>query len=286
MFSFISLMYHNIITNGVSYPELSPSVTSYFINQLTFAAQLSELCRLTQCIDLSILRAYYYPLPDNQLCHSQQSCPRVLITFDDGWLGAVDVAGPILEYYSCSALLFVTTDLVGNPHFVSQRMLQNLPKHVYHVGSHAKTHRMLNLMNEPDIHDELQYSKSFLEDTLGYEVDTLSIPGGAVDERIQNIAASLGYRFLFTSEILINTTHINPMQLGRIAVRATTTIRHFRRYLQHNVQREQRRRQIIRMAKHLLGPKFYEQLRCQLLGEERHQYDMIDLSKITSSSKM
>lgn len=269
-------MYHSIVQRGEKYPELSPSVTAYFVDQATFNAQLTELCRLGRCIDLAAVRAFYNPDPGT--FHPPQSKPLVHITFDDGWRGAIDVAGPVLESHSCSALLFVATDLVDCPHFVSRSMLRSLPTATFQIGSHAKTHRFLNRLSEDEIRDELQFSKAFLENVVGYEVDTLSIPGGAVDERVRHIAADVGYRFLFTSEIYANTRSVGRMRIGRVSVKSKTTINDFRRYVQHNLAWEQWRRRLLRIPKRALGIRGYERLRRRLLGEAQDQYDMVDLA--------
>jgi peptidoglycan/xylan/chitin deacetylase (PgdA/CDA1 family) len=276
MHAFVSLMYHNVVRQGEKYPELSPSVTSYFVDHATFAAQVTELCRLGRCIDLATVRAFYDP-ETSAFSHLPHSEPLVHITFDDGWQGAVDVAGPILESYGCSALLFVATGLVDCPHFVSRSLLRKLPVDTLQVGSHARTHRFLNRLHKDEIRDELQSSKSFLEDTVGYEVDTLSIPGGAVDGRVRQIAADVGYRLLFTSEIYANTRHVGPMRIGRIAIKATTTMDDFGRYVQHNLGREQLRRLLLGIPKRVLGLRGYERLRRRLLGAGQDQHDMVDL---------
>jgi peptidoglycan/xylan/chitin deacetylase (PgdA/CDA1 family) len=276
MHEFVSLMYHSVVQQGEKYPELSPSVTAYFVDQATFNAQVTELCRLGHCIDLAAVRAFYNPEPG--AFHPPQSKPLVHITFDDGWRGAVDIAGPVLESHGCSALLFVATDLVDCPHFVSRSLLRSLPADTFQIGSHAKTHRFLNRLSEDEIRHELQSSKSFLEDVVGYEVDALSIPGGAVDERVRHIAADVGYRFLFTSEIYANTRSVGPMRIARIAIKANTTMDDFRRYVQHNVGWEQWRRRLLSIPKRALGLRGYERLRRWLLGEVQDQYDMVDLA--------
>jgi peptidoglycan/xylan/chitin deacetylase (PgdA/CDA1 family) len=136
----------------------------------------------------------------------------------------------------------------------------------------------LNRLSEDEIRNELQFSKSFLEDVVGYEVDALSLPGGAVDERVRHIAAEVGYRFLFTSEIYANTSSMDQMMIGRVAIKSSTTINDFRRYVQHNLGWEQWRRRLLSIPKRALGLRSYERLRRRLLGEVQDQYDMVDLA--------
>jgi peptidoglycan/xylan/chitin deacetylase (PgdA/CDA1 family) len=276
MHRFVSLMYHSVIPSGAQYPELSPSVTAYFVDQATFTAQVAALCRLGRCIDLAAVRAFYHAEPG--ACHPPHRQPFVHLTFDDGWRGAVDVAGPVLAGHSCTATLFVVTDLVDCPHFVSRSALRSLPAETFQVGSHAKTHRFLHRLSADAIRDELQSSKAFLEDIVGYEVDALSLPGGAVDERVRQIAAEVGYRLLFTSAIYANTRSRGPMHIGRIAIKSTTAMPAFRRYIHHRVGWEQGRQRLLSIPKRMLGIRRYERLRRRLLGEAPDQYDMVDLA--------
>src|SRR5262249_3634376 len=146
----------------------------------------------------------------------------VLLTFDDGWRDSVEVAGPLLRSEGCEAMLFVTTNFVGRPHFVSRQDLQRLPRNLFRLGPPARTHRMLSRLSESEIRGELTDSKHFLEDVAGHEIDALSIPGGALDERVRRIAAEVGYRFLFTSSVHANTPETGPMHIGRVAVKQST----------------------------------------------------------------
>ena len=99
-----------------------------------------------------------------------------------------------------------------------------------------------------------------------------------MDERVRQIAAEVGYRFLFTSETYANTRSIGQMRIGRIAIRYNTTIYNFRRYVQHKLGWEQWRRRLLSLPKRTLGLRRYERLRRRVLGEAQEQYDMVDLA--------
>ena len=278
MQAFTSLMYHNVTDDGSEFPDLSPSVTSYFVDQRAFASQIEQLGRVAKCLNWSTVRQFYEAdAKTTKTDQVREDRPRVQLTFDDGWLGSVDVAGPILETHRCEAMLFVTTDLVGRRHFLGRRELQHLPP-TFRIGSHARTHRLLSELSEDDVREELQSSKHFLEDAIGDQVDTLSIPGGAVDERVRRIASDVGYRFLFTSQVQANTRQIGPMNIGRIAIRRKTTLRDFQRYLRGDFGRERLRQNLLQSSKQLIGPKLYERVRRQLLGESHNERDMLDLT--------
>ena len=56
------------------------------------------------------------------------------------------------------------------------------------------------------IHAELADSRSRLENLLGRPVTYLSVPGGATDRRVLDIAAAVGYDHVFTSALGMNPT--------------------------------------------------------------------------------
>ncbi|HEY7115531.1 MAG TPA: polysaccharide deacetylase family protein [Tepidisphaeraceae bacterium] len=262
-------MYHNVTPDDHAYPDLSPSATSYFVTRRTFAEQLAQI-RVCggSVMTWDDLKQFYDPAPP--------AAPRpadspVFITFDDGWRDSVEIGGSTLQEHGCSAIVFVTTGFLDRPHFLSRQELARLDADVFRVGSHAKTHRMLSLLDDTEIRAELSDSRKCLEDATGREVDAISIPSGAVDRRVRRIAAECGYRFLFDSEVRVNRRGDSPMAIARVALMNTTPLSTFRRYVTQRITRERVRRAVLQAPKRLLGLRRYERLRRRLLGEQRGQ---------------
>jgi polysaccharide deacetylase len=92
------------------YHRLAPSTNGYGVAPADFAAQMRRLHGLGfQAISLDqyvrFVRGKPVDLP-----------PRpVLITFDDGFASAFEVADPILAQYGWNAAMYVITGAVGNP---------------------------------------------------------------------------------------------------------------------------------------------------------------------------
>ena len=266
---FVALMYHNVYPDGRPYTDLSPSATSYFIPRSTFAAHLSELSAVGgSCMTWGDVTSFYTGSP--RPTRPAERFP-VLLTFDDGWRDSVEVAGPLLEQHRCSAVLFVTLDFLGRRHFLSRADVSRIGTVALRVGSHARTHRMLSLLPEDEIRAELADSKKALEDLAGYEVDSLSIPSGAVDRRVRRIAAECGYRFVFDSEVRVNSPGDSALAIGRVAVMSGTALPVFRRYVHRRIGREKLRRTVLTAPKRVLGLPRYERLRRRLLGEKPGQ---------------
>jgi peptidoglycan/xylan/chitin deacetylase (PgdA/CDA1 family) len=267
--SFICLMYHNVPGDPRRFAGLGASITSYFVEKQRFASQMSELLAYGgRFLEIEQARSFFSASAKDEEFSWPQGCP-ILLSFDDGWEDSVEVAGPILEAHHGQAYLFITTQFIGRPFFVDRRQLQNLPKAQFRLGSHGQTHRLLSLLTEPEIRTELQDSKALLEDITGSTIDSLSVPGGAVDHRVRRIAREVGYRFLFTSEIHVNNRRTSPLAIGRLAIKHNTSSAALKRFVQQRISKEWVSRSLLGGPKRLLGLARYEKLRRYLLGQSQ-----------------
>ena len=262
-------MYHNIGPDGRSYPDLSPSATSYFVRQSEFARHLAEVNNSGGHAMTYQQIGSFYDASTGQRRRGQRRA--IFFTFDDGWAGTVETGGPLLEQHHYQAVVFVTTDFLGRRHFLSRGALSRLDQNIFRIGSHARTHRMLSLLSEPEIREELETSKKLLEDVTGYEVDFLSIPNGAVNARIRRIGLECGYRYIFDSEVRVNRLGGSPAAIGRVAVMHDTSISAFGRFVRQQITPERLRRAALQVPKRLLGLRRYEAFRRRLLGEKLGQ---------------
>ncbi len=266
--SFTALMYHNIWADYRPYGELSPASTAYFVGRTAFAQQMQELDEVgASCMRWEDLVAFYGYGFDGRGHVAQADRYPVLLTFDDGWSGAVEIGGPILAHHQRQAVIFITGDLLDRPHFLSRSAVSKLDRRTFVVGSHSNTHCMLSLLDERSIRSELSDSKRLLEDLMGYEIDSLSVPNGAVDDRVRRIASECGYRYVFDSEIRVNRSIGDPLAIGRIPIRLNTPLEAVRRYARQRVVREWARHQVLSAGRQILGLTRYDRWRRRLLGE-------------------
>jgi peptidoglycan/xylan/chitin deacetylase (PgdA/CDA1 family) len=274
--TFVSLMYHDLLPGtgaGCGEAALSPSITSYFVSEQAFAQHLDALETHADVLSHEDVLRFHESGADAP----SSGRPRIHLTFDDGWKRCVELGGPLLEARGWEATLFVTTELIGRPHFVNENDLRSIDGRSFHIGSHARTHCFLNELPEAAIREELRASKSRLEDITGRNVVSVSIPNGAVDARVRRLAAEAGYRLVFTSAARANSRRHGPLDIGRIAVRNTTTAAEVASFARGHFGRERLRQQLLSLPKRLLGARNYRILRRTLLGETRHQSEMHDL---------
>lgn len=123
------------------------------------------------------------------------------LTFDDGFVSVYEKALPILQKYSFSATIYVTTahlsnqkskDVYGHPK-MSDKMIKHLHLQGFEIGSHTVTHRALTLLSDELIREELNTSKQTLEKIIKAPVSTLAFPLGLWNERVLSIAKECGY---------------------------------------------------------------------------------------------
>lgn len=126
----------------------------------------------------------------------------VVITFDDGNIGFLTNALPILERYGMPAANFMVTDSMrqktnGSMSIESARKLAENP--LITLGAHTAHH--LVLIDQPDsvMREEIVDSRRDLEKMIGREVWYFAYPGGFFDSQALQMVKAAGYRFAFTT---------------------------------------------------------------------------------------
>jgi len=132
---------------------------------------------------------------------NQKEYNMVVITFDDGHIGNFNFAYPHIHNRNWRAVFFVTVNYIGQVNMMDWDQLKEMSRSGMSVQSHCMTHDPLETLDKNKIHYELSKSKSIIEDRLGYEVDTVSLPHGSYNPDVVRIAKDCNYRFICTSKI-------------------------------------------------------------------------------------
>ncbi|AHG90045.1 polysaccharide deacetylase [Gemmatirosa kalamazoonensis] len=135
------------------------------------------------------------------LARPADGTPCVVLTFDDGGVGALRHAAPALEAHGWRGHFFVTTDRIGQPGFVTEADVRELAARGHAIGSHTRTHPpRISHLPEPQIRAEWLDSVRRLADLVGDRIRTGSVPAGFYSDRVADAAADAGIEVLFTSE--------------------------------------------------------------------------------------
>jgi peptidoglycan/xylan/chitin deacetylase (PgdA/CDA1 family) len=193
----------------------------------------------------------------------------VTISFDDGDLSCHTIAAPLLEAHGLRGEFFVVTRWIGRPGFMTAGQLRDLASRGHGVHSHSRTHPRLPSLTPAEIEDELKGSKADLEAVLGRPVTRLSIPGGAYDGRVVDIAMRAGYTAILTSVEGYNDEGARPRLLRRFTPRAYSEVSMLAGICEHPRYTSARlavKRTLLGAARGLLGDEGYSRLRGRIIA--------------------
>lgn len=143
--------------------------------------------------------------------HNGKHCAAV--TFDDGFLSAIENALPELESRKIPATIFIPTAYLGQrpgwikdcAHHAFNEMVMNADQvrqagsnALFTISSHCRTHTRLLALKDEDAKNEIFESKKDLEKILGAEVSLLSFPHGSYNQTHIAWAREAGYERVFT----------------------------------------------------------------------------------------
>lgn len=159
---------------------------------------------------------------------------RIAVTFDDGYKDNLTVAAPILIERNIPFTVFISTEFVRrrDPNYLSPEEIRELGAMPgVTLGTHGATHVPFTQCDDSTLRQELTGSKHYLEDLLGWPVNTLSYPHGAVNRRVRDQVAAAGYTLAACSRFDINAPDRDPLLLCRTDILGIDSVRVFRQKL-------------------------------------------------------
>ncbi len=156
----------------------------------------------------------------------RRSIPQkaVVITMDDGYHSAYEIAFPILEQHGFTATLFVYTDFVGtSKSAISWEQLRKMKAAGFEIGSHSLSHCDLTKKKEGEsdelylerVRRELLLSKKILDEKLDQNTVYLAFPYGEFNQRLLALCEESGYRLGFSVKQGGNAFFSRPLSLKR-----------------------------------------------------------------------
>jgi peptidoglycan/xylan/chitin deacetylase (PgdA/CDA1 family) len=174
---------------------------------------------------------------------SRLSGKAVHVSFDDGFVGVLEHALPVLQAHAMPATLFAlpgrsgaTNDWMWRRGFprralLSPAQLRLLADEGVTIGSHTRTHVRLPATPQEEARVEITASKRELEDLLGREVAHFAYPYGLFDEAVRGMVVEAGYRSACSTRSGFNRPGEDPFLLRRIDVFGTDRLWQFRQKL-------------------------------------------------------
>lgn len=128
------------------------------------------------------------------------------ITFDDGYENNLINAAPILKKYNFSATCYIVSSRIGssniwdNDRGITQRPLMSKNQIVQwinlgmDVGAHTRTHCDLTKLHKNEIIEEINCSKSELEDYFEIFVNDFCYPYGYFNKQVSSLVEDAGFK--------------------------------------------------------------------------------------------
>ncbi len=179
-----------------------------------------------------------------------------LLSFDDGGKSSILIAD-YLEQHNLRGHFFITTGMIGSPHFLNESQIAELHKKGHIIGSHSHSHpNVFKNLSYDMMMDEWTKSKQILERILNSPVDTCSIPGGDASKDSYRSAKESGYKILFDSEPCLTLRKYDDLLImGRICPKQGTSYDTVRDLChQKGIKKEILKRKIKNMIKTIISP--------------------------------
>ena len=164
----------------------------------------------------------------------------VVITIDDGWRSAYDIAYPILKQYGYPATLFVYTDLiVGGAKTLDWDLIREMSVSGIDIQCHTKTHSDLTRKATQEsmmdylqgVKRELTESAAVIRNKVGKQVTYLAYPYGETNSLVVAVTKKLGYRGAFTVERGGNPFFADAYRIQRSMIYGDLSVQDFKKNL-------------------------------------------------------
>jgi len=127
--------------------------------------------------------------------HGQQFARNtVVLEFDDGYEDNYTYAFPVLKKYGFPAMVFLISDVVGTPGFLTWDEIKEMEKYGFLAGSHTCHHVYLPKASLIRARDEIVNSKKVIEEHLGHPIEYICYPSGGFNHEIKRLVREAGYK--------------------------------------------------------------------------------------------
>lgn len=205
------------------------------VSKVSFEAQMQFL-KTNGYTVISMER--FFDFLDHQTILPDKS---VVITLDDGWRSAYEIAYPILRKYQFPATFFVYTDLITNTQkTLSWEMLNEMSKNGISLENHSKTHMNYAELSEDTsladhfetIQKDLVDSDQIIRAKTGKKSRYFAYPYGETNSLITALLQKQGYRGALTVEQGGNPFFIDPFQVHRTMVFGNWDLAQFKKKIE------------------------------------------------------
>jgi peptidoglycan/xylan/chitin deacetylase (PgdA/CDA1 family) len=165
----------------------------------------------------------------------------VILTFDDGFADFYTNAMPILSAYNLAATIYITTGYIGGTSqwmaregeadrpMLSWDQVVEINAMGIECGAHTCYHPSLDaLPTEEKARQEIEMSKTTLEDRLGQEVKSFAYPYGHYDSYIRDLVRETGFSSACAVKHALSSKEDDRLALARVLVAGNVSVERLR----------------------------------------------------------
>lgn len=145
----------------------------------------------------------------------------VVIQFDDGYEDNYTYAYPILKKYGFPAIIFLISDKIGAPGFLTWEQVKEMEANNIAIGAHTRHHSYLPSVSLPQAQDEIAGSKKVIEEHVGHTIDYFCYPTGGFTQDIKALVHQAGYLAAVTTNRGKDRFNLDLYELKRVHMNTT-----------------------------------------------------------------
>ena len=143
---------------------------------------------------------------------------KILLTIDDGFLSFYDNAWPFLKKNKIPFILFVSTEPIGNPGYMTWSQLKEINKENFAIiGHHSHSHEYLIEKSDEEFIKDVEQANSIFKEKLGYVPKLFSYPFGEYSEFMRKYV-SKNFSFAFGQHSGVVDVNKEKFQLPRFPI--------------------------------------------------------------------
>ncbi len=143
---------------------------------------------------------------------------KILLTIDDGFLSFYDNAWPFLKKNKIPFILFVSTEPIGNPGYMTWSQLKEINKENFAIiGHHSHSHEYLIEKSDEEFIKDIEQANSIFKEKLGYVPKLFSYPFGEYSEFMRKYV-SKNFSFAFGQHSGVVDVNKEKFQLPRFPI--------------------------------------------------------------------
>lgn len=143
--------------------------------------------------------------------HLQPKHKYIAITLDDGY-GYQPQMLKLLKRYDARCTVFLVGQWVVN----NRKSVRSMKKAGFEIANHTWDHKALTSLSNPQIRSELLRTQTAISSVTGNQAPYMRPPGGAIDTRVKELAAGMGYKVIMWNRTFADSSrHPSPQKAYR-----------------------------------------------------------------------